>query len=64
MLANPVVTERVSIDSDGTEGFGLGAGSGIRVLADGRIEALASPVYRYRKTGGKITRLDDLKPGP
>ena len=50
------------LEKDGTEGYGLGAGSGIRVFPDGQIEALASPVYHFRKNGGKIARLDDLKP--
>jgi peptidase E len=50
----------LNLTVDGTGGYGLAVGSGIKVLPDGKVEALGGQVYRYVKRGGKVTRIEDL----
>jgi peptidase E len=50
----------LSLTIDGTRGYGLATGSGIKVLSDGKVEALSGDVYQYIKHAGKVERLDNL----
>lgn len=45
---------------DGTKGYGLSTGSGIKVYPEGRVEALGGEVCQYVNRGGKVERLDNL----
>jgi peptidase E len=50
----------LSLTIDGTRGYGLSTGSGIKVLPDGKVEALGGDVYQYIKHAGKVERLENL----
>jgi cyanophycinase-like exopeptidase len=50
----------LSLTSDGTRGYGLATGSGIKVFPDGIVEALGGQVYQYVKRSGKVIRIEDL----
>jgi peptidase E len=53
----------LSLKPDGSSGYGLASGTGIRVSPEGGVEAIGGAVYRYARRGGKIERLPDLLPG-
>ena len=48
--------------AEGTFGYGIPAGAGLRVYPDGRLEALGAPVHCYARRGGVVVRSADLPP--
>jgi len=52
----------LSLTTDGTKGYGLATGSGIKVFPNGKVEALGGEVYQYIKRGGKVIRIEDITP--
>jgi peptidase E len=52
----------LSLTIDGTRGYGLATGSGIKVFPDGKVEALGGEVYQYIRRGGKVGRIKDVLP--
>ncbi len=48
---------------EGTMGYGIPTGAGLRVYPDGTVEALGVPVHRYAHSGGAVVRAADLPPG-
>jgi len=50
----------IKLAEDGTKGYGLATGSGIKVFRDGKVEALGGEVYQYIRRGGKVERIDNL----
>jgi peptidase E len=51
----------LKLAGNGTTGYGLATGSGIKVTADSRVEALGGRVYVYVNRGGKVIRAEGLK---
>jgi peptidase E len=47
---------------DGAAGYGIAAGTALRVSPDGRIEALGGAVHRYVSRGGTVKRISDVMP--
>jgi len=43
-------------------GYGLVAGSGVRVFQDGKVEAIGSAIQSYSRKGNRITRVKDISP--
>jgi peptidase E len=50
----------LSLAEEGTHGYGLATGSGIKVFSDGKVEALGGEVYQYIHRGGKVERIKDV----
>jgi peptidase E len=50
----------LSLAADGTKGYGLSTGSGIKVFPDGKVQALGGDIYQYIRRGGKVERLANL----
>jgi peptidase E len=50
------------LDKEGVKGYGLASGSEVKVMPDGRVEAVGGTVYQYIKRGGKVVRIEDLLP--
>jgi len=50
----------LELKETGTIGYGLSSGTGIKVYADGSVEALAKPVYRYEKDKDKVKKISNL----
>jgi peptidase E len=44
----------------GDKGYGLASGSGVKVTADGHIEAIGGTVWQYIRRANKVERIDDL----
>ena len=47
---------------DGTLGYGIPSGAGLRVGLNGTLEAMGDPVHRYTHQAGKVVRVADLPP--
>lgn len=47
---------------EGTVGYGIPTGTGLRVCPDGRLEALGAPVHCYSHGSGTVVRSADLPP--
>jgi hypothetical protein len=47
---------------DGTRGYGLATGSGVKVTVDGKVEALGGEVYQYIRRGGRVERIENIRP--
>ena len=47
---------------DSATGYGIAAGTALRVFPDGRIEALGGAVHRYVSRGGTVKRISDVMP--
>jgi peptidase E len=54
----------LKLAEDGTKGYGLATGSGIKVLAESKVEALGGDVFVYVNQSGKVKRLENLKSPP
>jgi peptidase E len=52
----------LKLESDGATGYGIAAGTALRVFPDGRIEALGGVVHRYVNRGGIVKKTSDLVP--
>ena len=50
------------LSPEGTLGYGIQAGAGLRVYPDGKLEALGAPVHCYAHSGGRVVRNADLLP--
>jgi peptidase E len=50
----------LKLAEEGTRGYGLATGSGIKVFQDGKVEALGGDVYQYIRRGSKVERLNNL----
>lgn len=48
------------LEKKGRIGYGLASGSGIRVMPDGKVEALGGTVYRYIRRAKGVERIEDL----
>ncbi len=48
------------LDGAGTPGYGISSGACMKAYPDGRLEAVAGPVARYRLLDGKIEREADI----
>jgi peptidase E len=44
----------------GDKGYGLASGSGVKVTADGGIEAIGGTVWQYSRRTAKVERIEDL----
>jgi peptidase E len=52
------------LEKKGVKGYGLASGSGVKVMPDGKVEALGGTVFQYVREASKVKRLDDpLPPG-
>lgn len=47
---------------EGTLGYGIPTGAGLRVGPDATVEAMGTPVHRYARRNGRVLRLADLMP--
>ncbi len=54
----------VGLSPEGTLGYGITSNTCLRVLPNGRVEALAGPVARYVRRSGSVVKRTDLTPGP
>jgi peptidase E len=52
----------LKLAEDGSRGYGLATGSGIKVSPQGRVEALGGDVYQYVNRGGKVKRIENVLP--
>lgn len=52
----------LKLDKDSVKGYGIATGTGIRVYADGNIEALGGAIYQYVKHGLKVDKDSDILP--
>ena len=50
----------LTLKEEGAFGYGLASGSGVKVLPDGKVEAIGGDVFRYVNKNGKIKLLDKL----
>jgi peptidase E len=50
------------LNPDGTTGYGIPAGAGLCVRADGTLEALGAPVHCLAKIAGAVRRREDIQP--
>ena len=46
----------------GDSGYGITTGTCLKVLPDGRVEALGGPIFRYVRTAKTVRRQPDLNP--
>lgn len=53
----------LELKENGTRGFGLAAGSAVKVFPDGRIEVLSGTVHPHIRKDGIIKRMPDMIPG-
>ena len=52
----------LKLAEDGTHGYGLATGAGVKVFSDGRVEALGGEVYQYLNRQGRVERIADITP--
>lgn len=52
----------LKLAEDGTRGYGLATGSGVKVFSDGKVEALGGEVFQYLNRKGKVERMEDITP--
>jgi peptidase E len=52
----------LQLKPDGAVGYGIPSGACLKAYPDGRLEALADAVARYRKINGKVEQMPDLLP--
>jgi peptidase E len=52
----------LQLAEDGVRGYGLATGSGIKVFADGKVEALGGEIYQYIHRGDEVVRIEDVLP--
>lgn len=52
----------LQLTAEGTVGYGIPTGAGLRVSPDGTLEALGAPVHGYTHRGGAVRRSADLPP--
>ena len=50
------------LEKDVAAGYGIAAGTALRVFPDGRMEALGGAVHQYVSRGGKVKRISDVMP--
>jgi len=50
------------LGKDGATGYGIAAGTALRVFPDGGVEALGGAVHRYVGRGGTVKRISDIMP--
>jgi cyanophycinase-like exopeptidase len=50
------------LGEDGAVGYGIAAGTALRVFPDGSVEALGGAVHRYVRQGNNVKRISDLMP--
>jgi cyanophycinase-like exopeptidase len=48
------------LEKEGSRGYGLASGSGVKVTADGKVEVLGGTIHRYVRRGGRVERIEDL----
>jgi peptidase E len=53
----------LKLKEDGIKGYGLSAGSTVKVFADGKVEVVAGTVNQYVRRGKKIEKLSDITSG-
>ncbi|RPI77090.1 MAG: hypothetical protein EHM45_10495 [Desulfobacteraceae bacterium] len=51
----------LSLSPDGTRGYGIPSGGGLRVDADGSVQAMGKPVHCFMHKKGKVQRVEDLQ---
>jgi peptidase E len=52
----------LALEKDGTKGYGLPSGYGIKVFPDGRVEALGSVIPQFIRRGDKVKKAADIMP--
>ncbi len=52
----------LKLAEDGTRGYGLATGSGIKVTPDGKVEALGGDIYVYVNSHSNVERLENVLP--
>jgi peptidase E len=52
----------LALEKNGTKGYGLPSGNGIKVLPDGQVEALGSAIHQYLRDSGKVKKAADIMP--
>ncbi len=50
------------LEKDGAVGYGIVTGTALKMLPDGRAEALGGAVHRYLRQRGSVMRISDLMP--
>jgi hypothetical protein len=50
------------LEGDGAIGYGIAAGTALKVFPDGRMEALGGAVHQYAGRGGQVKRISDVMP--
>jgi len=50
------------LEKKGRIGYGLASGSGVKVMPDGKVEALGGTVYQYIRKSKSVERLEDIVP--
>ena len=50
----------LKLEKKGVIGYGLASGSGVKVMPDGKVEAMGGKVWRYLRRGNKAERIEDL----
>jgi dipeptidase E len=53
----------LKLKDDGATGYGLSAGSAVKVFADGKVKVVTGTVARYVRRGKKIEKLSDMRSG-
>ncbi len=50
------------LEKDGARGYGLAAGSAIKVTPDGKVGLVGGTVYQYIHRGNQVVRIEDVQP--
>jgi peptidase E len=50
------------LEKEGAIGYGIAAGTALKVFPDKRVEALGGAVHRYVRRGGEVKRISDMMP--
>jgi peptidase E len=53
----------LALKEDSTRGYGLVSSTAIKVLPDGKVEALGGAIHQFVRSGDKVKRAPDILPG-
>jgi peptidase E len=52
----------LKLEKEGVRGYGLAAGSGIKVTADGKVSLVGGNVFQYMRRGDKVVLIEETLP--
>ncbi len=50
------------LEKKGVKGYGLASGSGVKVMPDGKVEAIGGTVYQFIRRAKNVERIEDVLP--